>query len=172
MKGSIVNCLEELVVTKFGKEKWQNALENAGVEKSKSFLPIIDVDDSQVMNIVKSVCETLKIPLTQAADAFGDYWVNVYSQKMYSAYYKNKTAKDLLLNMDSIHTTITKTIKNANPPRFDYEWKDDRTLIMNYQSHRGLVDFVVGLIKGVSKFYKENLKVTKLDSNKIQVVFQ
>ena len=67
---------------------------------------------------------------------------------------------------------MTKTITNAKPPRFKYEWEDDRTLIMNYHSHRGLIDFVVGLVKGVSKFYQEKLNVTKLDSNKIKVVFQ
>jgi hypothetical protein len=125
------------------------------------------------LKIVEAVCKTLNISLAQAADAFGDYWVNVYSQKMYSSYYnKNKTAKGFLSNMDDIYVKMTQTIENARPPRFEYEWKDDKTLIMHYQSHRGLIDFVVGLVKGVGKFYKENLEVKKLGPSKIQVVFQ
>ena len=172
MKGTIVKCLEELVITKFGKDKWEKALENAGFNKLTMFLPGADIDDSQVMKAVKAVCKTLSISLEQAAEAFGDFWVNVYSQNYYYSFYKNKTAKSLLLSMDDIHVRMTKTMENAKPPRFDYEWKNDRTLIMHYKSHRGLIDFAIGLVKGVGKFYKENLKVTKLGPNMIQVVFQ
>jgi O-methyltransferase involved in polyketide biosynthesis len=46
MKGTIIKCLEELVVTDFGKDKWEKSLEDAGLDKSATFLPIIDVDDS------------------------------------------------------------------------------------------------------------------------------
>jgi hypothetical protein len=42
---------------------------------------------------------------------------------------------------------------------------------MKYKSRRGLIDFMVGLIKGVGKFYKEDLKVTKLSSDKVEIVF-
>ena len=173
MKGTIVRCLEELVVINFGKDKWEKSLEYAGLDKSTPFLPIIDIDDSQVLIIIDAVCKTLNISLAQAADAFGDYWVNVYSQKMYSSYYnKYKTAKDFLLNMDNVHIEVTKTIENARPPRFEYEWIDDKTMIMHYQSQRGLIDFVIGLIKGVGKFYKENLEVTILGPTNVQIVFK
>lgn len=172
MKGTIVKCLEELVVTQFGKDKWGKSLEEAGIKNSKIFLPFEDVEDSVVMKLITAVCRHLNISLSQAADAFGDYWVNVYSQKLYPQYYqKHKTAKDFLLDMDAVHVAMTKTIKEARPPRFDYEWKDENTLIMNYKSHRGLIDFTVGLVKGVGKFYNENLRVTKLGTDKIEIVF-
>jgi len=66
---------------------------------------------------------------------------------------------------------VTKNIQNAHPPRFEYEWKDQKTLIMKYKSHRNLIDFLVGLIKSVGKFYKEDLKVTKLTNDKVEIVF-
>ena len=172
MKGTILKCLQELVISNFGKDKWEKSLEDVGLKKSTLILPIMDFDDSLTMKIIEAVCKILNISLTQAADAFGDYWVNVYSQKMYNNYYKGKTVKEFLLNMDNIHVEITKTLKNARPPRFDYEWKDDKTLIMHYKSYRGLIDFVNGLVKGVGKFYKEDIKVTKLGTSKIQIIFQ
>lgn len=172
MKGTIVKCLEELVSTKFGRDKWKKSLEDAGLKDSTMILAISDIDDLQVMKVVEAVCKNLNISLEQAADAFGDYWVNVYSQKMYGQYYQiNKTAKDFLLDMDNVHVAMTKTMKDARPPRFNYEWKDDKTLIMHYRSHRGLVDFAVGLSRGVGKFYNENIRVTKLGPDKVQVVF-
>ena len=172
MKGTIVRCLEEMVVTQFGEDKWQKSLEDAGIKSSRIFLPFEDVEDSVVMKLVTAVCKNLNISLSQAADAFGDYWVNVYSQKLYPQYYaKHKTARDFLLDMDAVHVAMTKTIKDAKPPRFEYEWKSEDTLIMHYNSHRGLIDFAVGLVKGVGKFYNETLRVTKLGSDKIEIVF-
>ena len=135
-------------------------------------LPISDIDDQVVMNVIKSTCDVLNLSLEQVADAFGDYWVNVYTQKIYRVHYLDcNTSKDFLLKMDYVHVMVTNNIPNARPPRFEYEWKDQKTLIMKYKSHRNLIDFLVGLIKGVGKFYKEDLKVTKLTNDKVEIVF-
>jgi hypothetical protein len=47
-----------------------------------------------------------------------------------------------------------------------------KTLIMHYKSHRGLIDFMVGLIKGVGKYFKENLQVRKLGDKRVEIVFE
>ncbi len=173
MKGSIVQCLEELVIIQFGRDTWETALQEAGVSKAKMFLPFQDVDDALVMRMVNAVCHTAHLSLSQAADAFGEYWVMVYSQRMYAQYYAQySTAKDFLLGMDRVHVTITKNIPNARPPRFDYEWKNATTLRMHYTSKRGLIDFVVGLAKGVGKFYREDLRVTKVGDDTVEIWFR
>ncbi|GBD94265.1 heme NO binding protein [bacterium BMS3Abin05] len=172
MKGTIVNCLKELMKNKYGKEKWEQSLEDAGIKGDTVFLASSDVPDSAVMKVVQAACKNLNLSVSQLGDAFGDYWVNVYSQKMYRHYYlKHKTAKDFLMDMDNVHKIMTKSMKNAQPPRFTYEWKNDGTLIMHYNSRRSLVDFLAGLAKGVGKYYHENLKVVKLGSARIQVTF-
>ncbi|MCP4540472.1 MAG: hypothetical protein GY832_25320, partial [Chloroflexi bacterium] len=56
MKGTIVKCLEELVVTQFGQDKWEKSLEDAGLSASTGGLPMSDVDDALVMKLVGSVC--------------------------------------------------------------------------------------------------------------------
>ena len=172
MKGVIVLALKEMVIATYGIDKWKNALAKAGIGEEPLIMPISNVDDQIFLRVVNSLCEVLNISFIQAADAFGDYWVTVYSQKMYRVYYENvKTAKEFLLKMDSVHVASTKSIPDANPPRFEYEWKDEKTLIMKYKSQRGLIDLMVGLIKGVGKLYKEDLKVTKLGSDKVEIVF-
>ena len=172
MKGAIVNCLAELVKTKFGTEKWQESLEKAGIPRKSTFLVTQDVDDDVVMKVLGSVCKTLNISLVQAADVFGEYWVNVYAPRIYAPYYHGvNSAKDFLLKMDDIHKRTTKNIPNAHPPRFDYEWKDDKTLIMTYISHRSLIDIMIGLVKGVGKYFKEDLKIKKLSDTKIEIIF-
>lgn len=172
MKGVIALCLKDLVCTNYGKDRWERALEAAGLPKSMLILPNTDVEDSTVMAVVDAVCKELGISLLQAADAFGDYWVNNYSQQLYSGFYKGKTAKEFLLNMDNVHVRMTKQMEKANPPRFRYEQKGDNTLIMHYDSHRGLMDFLIGLVKGVGKYYNQPLLVTKLDNKRVQVIFK
>jgi hypothetical protein len=172
MKGTIVCCLRELVTEKFGADKWEKSLTDLGLDKKQMFTALQDVDDAVVMNVIQSVCKTTGITLLQAADAFGFYWVNVYSSRLYNPYYtKHKTSKNFLLAMDDLHVQMTRSMANAKPPRFDYEWKNDKTLLMHYKSHRGLMDFMIGLAKGVGKFYNENIQVTKVNSEFLQIVF-
>jgi hypothetical protein len=172
MKGVIAHCLRALVVEKFGQDKWEQALVGAGLDKNTSFLVTQDVDDGAVLKVVGSVCNVLNISLEQAADAFGEYWVCSYAPKIYKAYYQGKnSAKDFLLKMDEVHQLTTANMPNAKPPRFDYSWEGDKTLIMKYKSHRNLLDFLAGLVKGVGKYYKEPLQVVKNGSDSIKITF-
>ena len=172
MKGVIITCLESLVKEQFGQESWEDILEEAGLERHTLFNITSNVEDESVLEIVNATCKVLNLTLPQAADAFGDYWVNVYAPKVYSMYYrKAHSAKEMLLNMDKLHETVTASIPDAHPPRFDYEWQDESTLIMHYKSHRGLIDFFVGLIKGVGKYYNEELSVSKRGETAVEIVF-
>ena len=172
MKGVIVIALKEMVVKNFGESIWNDVLLKAGITLEPMLMITSNVDEQVVLRIISSLCELLEITLEQAAEAFGDYWVNVYSQRIYGTFYRTaKTSKDFLLKLDSVHIAMTKDIDDANPPRFEYEWTDGKTLIMKYKSERGLIDIAIGLIKGVGKYYKENLKINKLGNDKVEIVF-
>lgn len=172
MKGVIVKCLADLVTEKFGKEKWEEILEQSGLEGTTVFLATENVVDATVLKILNSTCNVLGINLQEAADAFGEYWVCNFAPKIYSMYYKGvNSAKDFLTKMDKVHEISTQNIPDAKPPRFGYQWKDDRTLIMTYNSKRGFIDIMIGLIKGVGKYYNENLKITKLGPDRVEVIF-
>ncbi len=172
MKGVIVACLSQLVQENFGEQKWEEILQRCGMDPRKRFMATEDVEDQKTVDMLEKTCEVLGISMGKAADAFGDYWVNVYAPKIYGIYYKNvNNFRDFLTRMDDVHVKSTKTLENARPPRFEYSWKDDHTLIMTYKSSRGLIDVCVGLVKGVGKYLGEDLKVTKLSSDKIEVVF-
>jgi predicted transcriptional regulator with HTH domain len=171
MKGVIADCLKKLVTSKFGKEKWEASLEAAGMPANSIFLVAQDIPDPDFFKLVGSICETLGITMEQAAEAFGYYWVNEYAPKIYKVYFNKETAKDFLLSMDYVHATVTKNLPNARPPRFSYEWEGDNTLIMHYKSERNMIDFMIGIIKGVGKYYNENLSIIKLGEDKARVVF-
>jgi len=173
VKGVIFRCLRELVVEKFGKDVWEKALEMSGLDKDFNVPPVGVVEDEKVLRIVQNLCKILNVSLEQIADYFGDYWVNVYSQRIYKVFYDEASnAKDFILKLDRVHWIMTRNTPHSKPPRFEYEWQDDKTLIMKYKSHRNLIDFAVGLLKGVGKYYNEDFEVSKVDENTIKIVFK
>ncbi len=96
-----------------------------------------------------------------------------YASTIYSGYLHNiKSSKELLLELGNIHASVTSNMPNAHPPKFDYEWKDNHTLIMTYKSQRSLIDLFVGIARAVGKYYKDNPKITKLSNFQVQIVFQ
>lgn len=172
MKGVIVNCLAEMVKENFDADRWAMALERAGLDRKAIFFTTQDIDDEICMRLIDSVCQVLGISLEQAGDAFGDYWVNVFAPRIYHVYYESAhSAQEFLLKMDYIHRISTRAIPGSRPPRFEYEWKDDRTLRMKYISQRGLIDLLLGLVKGVGKYYGQELDVIKLGDDLIEIVF-
>lgn len=172
MKGVILMCLGELVTKNFGEDKWKEILRGVGKSENSTFLAVASIDDNEAMKVIEETCNVLGISPTQAADAFGEYWSCTFAPKMYKMFYDGKnSAKEFISSMDNVHRIVTKNIADARPPRFDYEWKNDNKVIVTYKSHRGLIDFLVGLIKGVGKYYRQNLLVRKLDSRNVEIVF-
>jgi hypothetical protein len=173
MKGVIFRCLREMVENRFGKDVWKKALEMSGLDVNIKVPATGVVEDDKVVTIIQNLCKILNMSLQQIADEFGDYWVNVYSQRIYKVFYDEaNNAKDFILKLDRIHWIMTRNIPYAKPPRFEYEWADDKTLIMKYKSHRKLIDFAVGLLKGVMRYYNDEFEVSKLDDETIKIVFK
>lgn len=173
MKGTIVVAVKKLITEKFGKDKWEEILKVSGLNPHTMFGVLSDVDDNAVLKVVDNIGKVLNLSPQQVADAFGEYWVTVYAQEGYKSYFKGvNSAKEFLLKLDDIHELVTKNIENALPPRFEYEQPDDKTLIMKYKSERGLIDIFIGLIKGVGKFYNEDLEITNLGNNRVKIDFK
>lgn len=170
MKGVIADCLREMIVKKFGQPEWDSIKEKAKIEANLTVYST--VEDKVILNLIKVACQHLHLTLAQATEAFGEYWSCHYAPKKYKHYYsKYKNAKDFITNLDKIHVTMTNTIKDAEPPRFDYQWKNEHSLLITYKSKRNMLDFAVSLLRGIGKYYNNNISVFKFGVNKIQVNF-
>jgi hypothetical protein len=173
MKGVIAICLKEVIVSKFGTQKWNDIMMASGLNPNMALLASVDLDDAVVMNVVKNSCRILNLSLQQIADYFGDHWMNSYAPKMYKPYYgTNTTAKDFIIRLSEIQTKVTNNIQNANPPRFKYLLKNENTLILTYFSNRGMIELVVGLAKGVGRYFQQKLLVRKISHSQVEIIFQ
>ena len=171
MKGSIVECIRELVTRKFGAAKWKEALKKAGLPEGQLFSSLEDVPDSQVLAIMKGVADAASLTMPQVMEAFGEHWSSQYAPSVYKPYFASvKSTRELLLKLDEIHLAMTRSMKSAHPPRFRYEWKGDHHLVMHYQSQRGLVALMPGLIRGLGKQFKDNPSVNII-GNEVHVKF-
>lgn len=175
MKGTITACLMELIEKKFGKDKWAAILENANLTAhAEDFgMAPLDIPDEEFDTLVSSTCKVLGISAQQAADAFGEYWCCTYAPRVYPLVYKHlKSAREIILGMDKVHVHMTATLPNAHPPRINYTWESPKTLLVEYNSKRNLIDVYVGLARGVGVYFKEKLAVTKLSPSQAKIVFE
>jgi hypothetical protein len=163
--------MQELVVKKYGDAAWKECLAGADFDPYVAIGTSSDVPDENVQRMVRSIAKVSKLTMDQVIEAFGDHWSTVYAPSIYAVYFeKAKSTKELLLNLDHIHTAMTKSVKNAAPPQFKYEWESDDVLLMHYSSPRGMVAFMPALVRGVGKYYKEKVNV-RLTGNTVRVQF-
>jgi hypothetical protein len=173
MKGSITSCLAQLIETTFGKEKWEAVRDHAGAQSVAGLkLATSDVDDAVASRLIQSTCKILGLTEQQAADAFGEYWCCTYAPKVYKAYLQRfRSAREMILGMDQVHSDVTNNMANARPPRFEYHWEDENSLVVTYKSPRGMMSIYVGLARGVGKYFKEKLDVQSLSANQCRIRF-
>jgi hypothetical protein len=177
MRAQLFLCLTELITKKFGKEKLDAILAASGLSDSKTYMRYFDgfdFSDEKFVELVKNLCSILNITPEQAADAFGEYWVCEYAPRLYPEYYENiKNAEDFLTKLDSIHSDVTanspSNTKAAYPPHFDVERAGDNTLHIHYKSKRRMIDFYIGLVKGVGKYFNTPLEIQKISEEEIDV---
>ena len=172
MKGVIVKCLSELVKSDFGEPKWEEIMQRSLGEKPLEFNSISDIDDQMVFKLVENTCKVLKLSKQQTCDAFGNYFVNTFAPKTFAIFYiRFKSAKEFILGMNEVHEIVTRNLINARPPKFEFEKVDENTIIVNYQSTRNMIDFYVGLVKGVDKYFNTPISIQKLSETKVKLTF-
>ena len=175
MKGTITRCVKELVENRFGEDKWNEIMDHAGVDfamRQRLSYPTTDIDDGVAVEVLKSTADVLGLTAEQVADAFGEYWCCEYAPKMYASILARfDSAREMILGMDKVHVQMTEQIENARPPRFQYDWENENTLIVSYKSFRNLIDVYRGLVLGVGKYFNEPLTARKLDNTRVEIVF-
>ncbi|MDR2534769.1 MAG: heme NO-binding domain-containing protein [Treponema sp.] len=172
MKGTIFRCIADWIKSAAGVEKLREILKNSKMP-SEYVTRITDVEEELIYRMLQYIEETLKMTSQQVLDGIGEYWVNTYAPKYYKSYYYGMdSAKSFIMGLDKIHDQVTKIIPNAKPPRFDFEEINEYTLKVHYKSHRKMIDFYIGLVKGVGKFFKTPLKIKKLSEEYVEIRFE
>jgi len=172
MKGIVFDCLRNLVSEKFGTDKWNQIMKMSDVNPDTNYTITDDVDDEVILRLFGNTCEALSLSFEQASEAFGEYWNGTYLPKLYPEFYENvNSTRELLVKLDDIHSVIREKMEGAKPPKHSYEWKNENTLIMGYDSSRDLIELFVGAIKGAAKHYNDEITVRNIDRKQVEIKF-
>lgn len=74
MKGKTVRCLEEMVKTRHGREKWTRVLVAAGRSPGARFTSAEVVPPAEMLRLVEACAAVLELTLGQALDQLEEYW--------------------------------------------------------------------------------------------------
>ncbi|HEY1049933.1 MAG TPA: heme NO-binding domain-containing protein [Prosthecobacter sp.] len=155
MYGLVNKAIEELVVTHFGEDKWEQVKQKAGVEVDV-FISNDAYPDSMTYDIVGAASEVLGASASSILIAFGEHWVLQTAANSYGAMMRagGASLKEFLINLPNFHTRVQMIYPKLQPPRFECSDIEEGSLRLHYFTHRpGLTDFVVGLVQGLGKLY-------------------
>jgi len=170
MHGSFIVCLKEMMISKFDESFWLDTLELAGFDSS--YRPVFnqELPDEKAIKLIKSTVKKLNMDDRRFGEMFGNYWIKSFARDKFFAFFDAyKTIKDFLNNLDLIHLKITANLKYPNPPRFEVNWENPSTAIIQYKSMRGFIHIAVGLLKAMADYYRQEISVYRVESDKIKI---
>jgi len=63
------------------------------------------------------------------------------------------------VKVNDVHRDVASGVHGARPPFFEFTWRDDGRLGVQYHSHRGLIPVLAGLVRGLGHHYGEEVRV-------------
>ena len=143
MLGLMNDCLEKLVISKFGVEVWDSVKERAGCEvQNDGFLKLESYHDDATIVLVECVSELTGLSMDDVYRLFGSHFVHYIMQEGYEnvLYCQGTTLKEWMTSINSLHNHLQTTFpNNIVAPEFWCEENYDGTLSLFYRSARGSV---------------------------------
>lgn len=166
MYGIINKAIEELVTHQFGEDKWQLVKEKGNITEDY-FISTEAYDDQITYALAGSIAEVMEIPLSAVLIAFGEWWILKTGKERYGSLMASggSTLRDFLINLPDFHTRVMLMYPKLTPPEFKITDVSDDSLHVHYYSEReGLLEFVRGLLQGLSKLYNTETKIEVVTS--------
>lgn len=164
MLGWINDCIESLVVEKFGVDAWHAVKDAAGCEvPDKGFYKLESYTDKSTLDLVAAAASITGMSVDDVLDAFGQYFVHYIRGEGYASLMccQGSTLRDWMTNINEIHGHLQTTFpKKMTMPQFwcvdakSEDGSDDGSLILHYYSTRGklLAPVASGIVCEVAKY--------------------
>ena len=163
MYGLINSALQDMIITHFGEEKWDDIHRHSQVPEN-IFLAMRRYDDRITYQLAGAASELLEAPIDTCMDMFGRHWVSAVATKDF-ARLMDATGSDtitFLRNVNALHDRITTTFIDYIPPEFkleDVEGFSDRFHVHYYSKRKGLTSFVTGLLHGLAEHFGDSIEI-------------
>lgn len=175
MKGTVVSTWVESCRKLFGDTIVNNALRAYGLSNDHIFTPLEDVEDRIAQGIVDHIGDACGKSHRDIWVTMGEENIKTFS-KNYPGFFRHESAYQFLKSMNDVHVIVMKRFKGAVPPVLDVAPVSSHDIIFTYRSKRGMIDYLTGLINGVAKYFKEDIKVEietqQENETKLKLTFQ
>lgn len=170
MKGTVVSSWMESSRRLFGDRVVDEALEKFHFSKDHIFTPLEDVPDSVATGLVDYIGSEAKKTHEEIWGIMGEENIKTFAEN-YPGFFRQENAYHFLKSMNDVHAIVMRQFKGATPPVLDMIPVDCRTAHFIYRSKRGMGDYLVGLLRGVARHFKEDIqaKVLSKSSGEIRV---
>jgi hypothetical protein len=166
MYGIVNKAIEELVIAKFGEEKWVAVKERSGVDIDY-FISIEPYDDDITFLLANAVAEEMSMTIGDVLRAFGEWWVLHTTRTKYSGMMEagGSNLMQFLKNLPQFHNRVILIYPKLTPPEFSTSHVEDSSIWIHYRSKReGLQEFVYGLLSGLSILYNTPATIELIQS--------
>ena len=167
MYGIVNRAIEELIIEKFGSEKWEEIKDKAGF-KSEGFMTLKPYPDEITFQLVTAASDILNIPANTLLEAFGEYWILYTAERGYGEMLNlaGDTFPSFLKNLNMLHGRVSNLMPELAPPQFECINEQENSIDLIYRSHRnGMIPMLLGLIKGLGQRFGKEVVIQEVENN-------
>ncbi|MBH1939628.1 heme NO-binding domain-containing protein [Mobilitalea sibirica] len=158
MKGTVVSSWIESCKKLYGNEIVKQAMITHNVSADKIFSPLEDVEDKIAIGIINQIGQLAGKDDKEIWTIMGEENIKTFSQ-IYPGFFRHESAYQFLKSMNDVHVIVMKRFKGAVPPILDVTPISSHEILFVYRSKRGMGNYLIGLISGVSKYFNEKIDV-------------
>jgi hypothetical protein len=167
MYGIVNRAVEELIIERFGLDKWEEIKHKAGFN-SEGFMTLKPYPDALTYKLVGAASEILNVPADTLLEAFGEYWILYTAEKGYGEMLNlaGDSFPSFLKNLNMLHGRVSNLMPELAPPQFECRNEKENSIELIYRSHRnGMIPMLYGLIKGLAKRFNKEVVIEEIDSS-------
>jgi hypothetical protein len=162
MNGVFHRGIKEFVIEEYGRDVWDEARSEAGVER-QVYLPVDTRPDSEFISLVETVPAQVDESPFDLLEEFGRFLtprlIDTYGARVID---DDWGAVDLVANVESaVHVPLRNHNTELNPPRLTCTRDGPDRAVVVYESPRRLCPIARGLLVGVGDHYDDPLAVTE-----------
>jgi hypothetical protein len=163
MYGLINQAIQDLIIQNYGEKSWEEIKHLAHVDID-DFVGMSTYPDSMTYQLIEATSQKLGLSQEEILLAFGEFWILFTAEKGYGSILDaaGDNLAEFLQNLNQLHSRIQTMMPELIPPRFECTDVTSQSLRFHYYSNRpGLSDLVMGILIGLGKRFKVNIKVDK-----------
>ncbi len=162
MKGTVVSTWLSTLSKTYGEETVSKAKKKAGFKEDLIITPMTTIEDQKTKDLMKYIGQEIGKKPGKIWHEMGVENIETFS-KWFPSYFSNRTLKNFLMLMDTVHQQLTEMLPGANPPGLRAKELNDHQIEMTYKSKRGMYDYFLGLLEGSSSFFKTPIEVEEIE---------